>query len=224
LRTGNPDLRPADTHSIEAGYQYRKDDTTYLATLYLRETYHGFTTVTRYIDAVTLLTTHENLATNRSGGIELAATRDIGPVSLNFSSNIYRNQIDASNLGFASSRSATAWDAKLNANWRANKITLVQFNTNYRAKRLTPQGERRPSYIANLGLRRDLSDRKTAIVLTISDLFGSLKERTVIDTPTLHNDVTRRSNSRVVYLGVIYGFGAAKKKGKDNGLQFDNSL
>src|SRR5258708_6105788 len=86
LRAGNPKLRPEETHSIETGYQYRKDDTTYLAAVYFRDTYHAFTTVTRYIDSVTLLTTHENLATNRSGGLELSATTMIGPrVSLNFS-------------------------------------------------------------------------------------------------------------------------------------------
>lgn len=224
LREGNPNLKPEDTHSIEAGYQYRKDDTTYLAAVYFRDTYHGFTTVTRYIDAVTLLTTHENLATNKSGGLELTATRDIGAANVNFSANAYENQIDASNLGFSSSRSTFAWDAKLNVNYKASKTTQIQFNTNYTATRLTPQGERRPTFIANLGLRHDLKDKKTAVVLTVSDLFDSLKERTVIDTPTLHDDITRRRSSRIVYLGFIYNFGKQSKKQKDDALKFDNAL
>src|SRR5258708_23456710 len=54
LQAGNPHLKPEETHSIEAGYQYKKDETSYLATVYFRDTYHGFTTVTRYIDSVTL--------------------------------------------------------------------------------------------------------------------------------------------------------------------------
>ena len=224
LRAGNPHLRPEDTHSIETGYQYRKDETTYLATLYYRDTYHGFTTVTRYIDSTTLLTTHENLASNRASGLELAATTNLGPASVNFSSNVYRNTIDAANLGYSAGKSATAWDAKLNMNLHASKTTLIQLNTNYTSTRLTPQGERRPTYIANLGLRHEFADKKTALVLTVSDLFNSLKERTVIDTPVLHEDVTRRRSSRIIYAGLIYNFGKAVKKKKDDTLQFDSSL
>jgi len=87
-----------------------------------------------------------------------------------------------------------------------------------------PQGERRPTYIANLGLRHELNDKKTALVLTVSDVFNSLKERTVIDTPILREDVTRRRSSRIIYAGLIYNFGKPGKKKKDDTLQFDSSL
>jgi outer membrane receptor protein involved in Fe transport len=224
LRAGNPRLKPAETHSIETGYQYRKDDTTYLVALYFRDTYHSFTQVTRYIDSTTLLTTQENLATSQSGGLELTATRSIGPVTVNFSGNAYRNQIDASNLGLSSSRSTLTWDAKLNASYRVSKTTQIQLNSNYTATRLTAQGERRPTYITNLGLKHDFPDKKTSLIFTVSDVFNSLKERTIIDTPTLHDDTTRRRSSRIVYVGFIYNFGKTSKKAKDDGLKFDNSL
>lgn len=225
LRAGNPHLLPEDTHSIETGYQFKKDDTTYLTTVYYRQTYHGFTTITRYIDRVTLLTTQENLSANRSGGLELAATRDLGhQVNVNFSANAFRSEIDASNLGYAGTRSAIAWSAKLNANWHATKTDLVHFNTNYTAKRLTAQGDRLPTFIANVGLRHDFADKKTAFVLTVSDLFNSLKERSIISTPTLHDDVTRRRTSRIIYAGFIYNFGKPAKKKKDDSLQFDDKL
>jgi outer membrane receptor protein involved in Fe transport len=223
LRAGNPKLRPEETHSIETGYQYRKDDTTYLAALYFRDTYHAFTTVTRYIDSVTLLTTHENLASNRSGGLELAATTTLGShVSLNFSSNAFYSEIDASNLGYRGSRSAIAWDAKLNLDWHLTKTDLIQINTNYSAKRLTAQGYRLPTHVGNLGWRHDFKGKNTAFVLTISDVLNSLKERTVIDTPVLHDDSTRRRSSRIIYAGFIYNFGKPAKKKDD--LQFDNAL
>lgn len=223
LREGNPKLRPEETHSIEAGYQYHQDDTTYLAGIYYRDTYKAFTTVTRYIDAVTLLTTHENLASNQSGGVELVATTPIGKaVNLNFSANGYYSQIDASNLGFSAKRSTLAWDAKLNLEWHATKTNLIQFNSNYSAKRLTAQGYRLPTYYMNLGWRHDFAKKNLAFILTVSDLFNSLKERTIIDTPTLHDDLTRRRSSRIVYAGFIYSFGQAAKKPK--GMDFDSSL
>ncbi len=224
LRAGNPRLRPEETHSLETGYQYRKDDTTYLAALYFRDTYHAFTTVTRYLDAVTLLTTHENLSSNRSGGLELAATTDFGPkVALNFSANAFYSEIDATNLGFAGNRHTIAWDAKLNLNWHATKADSVQVDANYSAKRLTAQGYRLPTALANLGWRHDFADRKYAFTLTVSDVFDSLKERVVIDTPTLHDEISRRRSARIIYAGFVYNFGKAKK-GKKDDLQFDNSL
>lgn len=224
LRAGNPRLRPEETHSIEAGYQYRKDETTYLGAVYFRDTYRAFTTVTRYIDAVTLLTTHENLATKRSGGLELAATTALGrKVSVNFSANAFYSDIDAANLGFTNRRSTIAWDAKLNCNWHATKVDSVQLDANYSAKRLTAQGYRLPTGVANLGWRHDFKDRKYAFTLTVSDLFDSLREHTVIDTPILHDDITRRRSSRIVYAGFIYTFGKPPKKQKDD-LQFDTSL
>lgn len=225
LRAGNAHLLPEDTHSIEAGYQYKKDDTTYLAAIYFRQTDHAFTTITRYIDSVTLLTTQENLSANRSGGLELAATRDLGhQVSVNFSANAFRSEIDASNLGLSGTRSTIAWNAKLNASWHVSKTSLVQFNTNYTAKRLTAQGDRLPTFIANVGLRHDLADKRTAFVFTVSDLFNSLKERSVINTPTLHDEITRRRSSRIIYAGFIYNFGKPAKKKKDDSLQFDDKL
>jgi len=222
LRAGNPNLRPEDIHSLEAGYHYKKEATSYLAGVYFRQLYHGMTQVTRYIDTSTLLTTKENLAQNRSGGIELAVTREIGKVSVNGSSNIYYSQIDASNLGFSSRRSTITWDAKLSANFQLSKTTLFQFNSNFTAKRLTPQGYRYPTYVANFGIKHDMKDKKTSLVFTVSDLFNSYKERNLIDTLTLRDETTRRRTSRIIYAGIVYNLGKVSKK-KDDSLQYDSS-
>ena len=225
LRAGNPRLRPEDIHSIETGYQYRTDHTTLVATVYHRYLYNGFTNVTRDIGNSVLLTTHENLATSRSTGVELSATTDLGKrVSLNFSSNTFFNTIDASNLGFTGTKSDISWTAKLGASLRLAKATLLQFNTNYVSTRLTPQGTRRPTFIANLGLRQELKGKKIAVVLTISDLFNSLKESSLLDTPLLKEEITRRRSSRIVYLGLSYSFGQQSKKAKDENLKFDESI
>ncbi|MDP3071812.1 MAG: TonB-dependent receptor [Opitutaceae bacterium] len=224
LRAGNPRLVPEDIHSLESGWQYRKDDTTYLATVYYRQRYRGVTEVSRYIDATTLLTTKENLGTSRSGGLELGATTLIRDrIALNFSANVYRNEIDASNLGFSTRRATIALDAKLNASWDVSKATLVQLNANYTAKRLTPQGYRYPTHIVNLGLRHNFKDRRIVAVVSLSDVFNSLRERTRIETPVLRQDIERRRSSRILYVGFIYHFGRPPKKAKDD-LQFDATL
>ncbi len=225
LRQGNPLLKPEETHSIETGYQYRKDDTTLLGTLYYRYSYNGFTNVSQYINSTTTLTTEENLSKSQSGGLEFAASFNLGKsLSVNSSANIYYNEIDASALGYGKSMSTMAWAGKLSASYAFSKATVLQFNENYTAKRLTPQGYRLPTFVANIGLRHDFKNRNVALILTVSDLFNSLKESGRIDTPILHDDTTRRRSSRIVYAGFIYTFGAAKKRSKDDALQFDNQF
>lgn len=224
LRAGNPQLEAEEIHSFEAGYQYRKDDTTYLAAVYYRQRYNGITDVTRFVDATTLLTTKENLGDSRAGGAEVGITRRIAErLALNFSGNIYRNEIDAANLGFTGRRAATAWDAKLNANWDATKSTLIQLNASYTAKRLTPQGYREPTFIANLGLRHTFASRKTALIVSVSDVFDTLRDRTRLDTPLLRQDVTRRRSPRIIYVGLSYNFGQATKREAEE-PQYDTAL
>ena len=152
LQEGNPNLKPAEVHSIEAGYQYKNDATTYLGTLYYRYAYNAFTQVSRYINSTTLLTTEENLGSSTSGGLELAATQTLfEKLTVNASSDVFYNQINASNLGYASYASTYAWSAKLSAEYAFSKASFVQLDANYTAKRLTPQGEREPGFVTNVG-------------------------------------------------------------------------
>ena len=225
LRAGNPRLQPEDIHSLEAGYGFRYEDTSLTATAYYRYTYHGFTNLTTNLGNGVLLSTRQNLAVNRASGLEFTANTDLGKtVTLNSSANLFFNTIDASNLGYSSSRSDVAWMAKLGVAWRCAKDTQLQFNANYNSARLSPQGERRPTYVANVGLRHELWKKRAALVLTVSDLFNSLREEYVINTPQLREDLTRRRSARVIYLGYTYNFGQPAKKAKDDQLKFDNSL
>lgn len=224
LRAGNPALRPEHTHSIEAGWEYRAHETTLLASIYHRHRYDGVTDVTRFVDATTLLTTPENVGQSRSSGLELGATgRWRDSVGLDFSANVFRHEFDARNLGFAGRRAATAWEAKLNVHWDVSKRWVVQLNTSYRAPRLTAQGERSASTVTNLGMRHDLKDGKTSLIATVSDLFGSLRDRTTIDTPELRSEVTRRRSSQVIYLGIVRHFGSPRRAPNER-LEFDDTL
>ncbi len=225
LHAGNPRLQPEDIHSFEAGYAFRTDDVNLTSTVYHRYLYHGFTSVTRDLGNSVLFTTRENLSVSRSTGVEFTATADLGKrASLNFSSNTFFNTLDASNLGFSSSKSDISWMAKLGGSFRFSKETLVQVNTGYNSSRLTPQGSRRPSGVVNVGARRDFWQRKAAVVVTVSDLFNTMRESTRLDTPLLQQDVVRRRSPRIFYVGFIYNFGKTPKKPKDDGLKFDNTI
>jgi hypothetical protein len=103
----------------------------------------------------------------------------------------------------------------------SRKLSL-QLTSGYRAKRLTPQGERRPMAISNLGARYAATNR-TALVLTVSDVFQTFEGRTILDTPTLRSDTTMRRGASVVYFGVVHQFGGPPKRNGED-MQFDEGM
>lgn len=183
LRAGNPLLKPEFIHSIEFGCQIQDDAVSIVPGIFYRNRYNGFTTVTKPLNDSTLLTTEENLSTDQSGGLELVFTGTVWNIfALNLSANAFYEEIDASNLGYAGTKSAISWNSSLNCNVHVTKSTMFQVNSNYRSSRLTPQGEVSPSVVLNLGFRQDLIKGKLSLVATVSDIFASLKRKTDLNT------------------------------------------
>ncbi|THD58771.1 MAG: TonB-dependent receptor, partial [Phenylobacterium sp.] len=73
FRQGNLNLKPEQTDSFEAGYQYRSGGTFYLATAYYRQSNHDFTDVVTELAGGALLDTKENLSSSTHAGLELVA-------------------------------------------------------------------------------------------------------------------------------------------------------
>lgn len=224
LRAGNPKLKPEDIHSIEFGHQYKRGDSSFITTAYYRQLYNGLADITTYVDATTLLTTKTNLSTSRAYGVEFAANTSLAKwATLDLSTNTFFNKIDASNLGVSNQHSAVSWLAKAGLTLRPAKATLIQLNTNYTSSKLTAQGRRGASYVSSIGVRQQLLPNRLILTLSVSDLFNSLKETTQIDTPLLHETITRRRGARIIYLGCQYKFGRTAKA-KDEALRFDEGL
>ena len=224
LRIGNPGLKPADIHSIEFGYQYKKNNTTFLTTAYYRSTYNGFTEITRFINDSIKLSTSENLAKSSSAGLEVILSTKFGNfATMNLGTNAFYQTIDASSLGYSSNKSTVSWSANMSTGLNLTKSTVMQITSSYSALRLTPQGQQLPTFVLNTGLKQELFNRKATVLLTVSDLFNSMKGRSIIDIPELYESSVRSRSARMIYLGFTYTFGNEKKE-KENVIKFDNQL
>jgi outer membrane receptor protein involved in Fe transport len=224
LREGNPKLKPEDIHSLETGYQYKSDNLTFLSTLYYRYLYNGMTSITKFINDTVMLTTSQNLSKSQSMGVEFVLTTNINNIlNLNLSTNTYYNKIDASSLGYSNNKSAVTWSANLSAGVNITKSTVVQVTSNYMAKRLTPQGEMLPAFVLNAGFRQEFFKGKAAILVTVSDLFNSLRNNSVINTPELYQSVIRKRSARIIYAGFTYVFGSQGKK-KETQIKYDTQF
>ncbi|WP_421739057.1 TonB-dependent receptor domain-containing protein [Caulobacter sp.] len=218
-RAGNPDLKPQQTDSYELGWQYRKAQTYYLATVYVRQNKESVTDVVRDLGGGVLLTTKENLGKNNSAGLELVANGRLTPkITYNLSSNIFHNEITATNLGFSGKRSDTMVSGRANVNWQATPKDFFQVNAFTTGRRLTPQGYREPIQMVNLGYRRKVND-KLSFVVTAQDVLKGFEDTVVINTPALRDTTTRTANVRAVFFGFSYSFGGGKPRPE----QFDFS-
>jgi outer membrane receptor protein involved in Fe transport len=206
-KQGNPRLRPQVTDSFEAAYQQRRGFNYYLATLYWREARDGVTDVVQDLGGGVLLTTRENLAKSRSGGLELVANARLTPkLSYTISGNGYWNEIAASDLGFPDKRSAWVVSGYAALNLQATPKDLVQVSGFAIGKRLTPQGYREPTGMLNIGYRHKFNDRLSGVV-TVQDALNSFGDRLVVDTAALRERRVQDLNLRGVYIGLTWGFG-----------------
>jgi outer membrane receptor protein involved in Fe transport len=223
LRSGNPKLQPEMINSYEFGYKWQNKHFTVVPGLYYRDKRQGFTFVTVPVNDSVLLTTIQNLSSDRSAGFELILSATAGKFfSANLSNNVFYNQIDASGLGYSNKKSIVSMNTNLVSTFTITPNTVLQVAINYRSARLTPQGEIYPNFVWNTGVRQDLFKKKLSLVLTASDLLNTLRQKTVLNTPFMKQVSVRKRDARIVYFGVSYRFGRTSKKA-DEKMQFDNN-
>ncbi len=224
LRAGNPKLLPEVIHSVEFGYRWQNNKFSFVPSIYYRYKEDGFTSVIKPLNDSVLLNTEENLSKDRSAGLELVFTAKAGKFfNANMGANFFYNQIDASELGFDEMKSIVSMSLNFNSTFTFTPITMLQFSTNYRSSRLTAQGRSFGSIVFNLGIRQDMFKKKVSFVLTASDLFKSLRQKSSIDTYFLDQSSITRRDGRIFYLGLNFKFGSSAKKAEDK-MEFDDSL
>jgi len=224
IRAGNPNLLPEYIHSVELGFNYQNDQYSILPSVYYRYRSNGFTRLTRLINDTTSLTTEENLSHDQSAGIEFIFSVNSGNFfTTNLSTDVFYNQVDASNLGYSNKRSIISWSGSFTMNLNLIKTLLFQLNSNYRSARLTPQGEFHPRFVLNAGAKQEFFQGKLSLLFTVSDIFKSLKRKIDINTLQLIENSVASRDGRIFYLGFLYNFGSQSKRSKDAQLKYDEN-
>ena len=225
IHKGNPNLLPEYIHSFEFGCKFQNDDISIVPSIYYRYTYNTFTQITQAVNDTTILTTKMNLSNDQSAGMEFIISANAGKVfSAHASTNVFYNTIDASNLCYSNKKSIITWSGALTFNLNLWKATILQMSSNYSSPTLTPQGEYRPRFVANLGLRQDLFENKLSLILTVADIFNTVKRELHLDSPLLNETVINKRDGRIIYFGFTYHFGQPAKKSKEDQIKYDEGL
>jgi hypothetical protein len=107
------------------------------------------------------------------------------------------------------SRGGWSWTAKGQVAFRPNNRWALQWNGEYEAPRILPQGITYPAYGMDLSASLTWNKSWTA-VLQLSDVFDSRRFGNTIQSETLFQEFIRRREVRFLRLTVTYRFGNAE--------------
>ena len=145
-QTGNPDLRPEFTNSLELSYQktYGQKNNTFLATVFGK-----YTTdlIARYqsrqkvgsSDTMAFVSTWINANTAYAAGLELVFRNNLTKWwELNLNTNIYYSKINGSDVVPDLENERTSSFTKLNNTFKINKGWSIQLSGDYQSKSALP--------------------------------------------------------------------------------------
>ncbi|WP_162051492.1 outer membrane beta-barrel family protein [Pontibacter pamirensis] len=223
---GNPRLNPEFINSLESGYlKYWGNSSFNISTFYRHTTdqiqrLRQPAVVTEDGETFTRLeTTFINLSSGSSYGVELAATHTVGNWwRLNGSLSGYRTELNDSQGDTELSNSMLSWNTRVNSTMTVWEDLDIQLNAFYRAPMATIQGRREQLFSADLGLRKDVLNKRGTVMLRVSDIFNTRQWNfTSYEEGVFRSESNNRRQSRIIYVGFTYRINSDSSRGDENG-------
>lgn len=201
---GNPDLKDEFIHLVELGYQFSAPRFRLTPAIYYRNRTNRIMEVASQINDETVWK-RENIGHSQAVGADLSGSwNPVRILTIGFSGDVYRDEIDGRTIGYDEKKSLVCWDVKGNVNVSITPTTDFQIDGFYISDQLTPQGKIKSRYSVNAGLSQYFLNRKLCANLSINNIFDSLEETTIIDTPNLEMTQKRNRDARVAWLTLTY--------------------
>lgn len=213
IRKGNPLLDPEYTDSYEIEYNRYIGRLSLTATAYTRIT-HDYIQRYRVLtpDGVTI-TTFENLSQARNYGIE--GILNGSPYkwwNFTFSTNVFRNEIDASNIEEDLNSSAYSVSGRIFTTFKLPYNFDLQLSYFYRAPMKVTQGTMKDMQNATIAASKKILKDKGVITVRLSDPFDIQRFGFEFESPQYYQDFTRRRQVRTLNVAFTYRFGELKDR------------
>lgn len=204
IKQGNPDLKAELIHLVELSYSIGKSTYSATSTLYYRHKTNRIMDIAAQVNN-DIIWTKQNLGNSNTYGFEVSVNwQPLRWFNAGASADIYRDEIDGRSIGYDAQKKMNCFLTKANIQIKLSPTTLLQGDGFYISDQLTAQGEIKSRYSVNAGIAQYLADRKLKATLSITNLFDSLKETTVISTGAFQQTQIRNRDACVSWLTLTY--------------------
>lgn len=211
-RRGNPLLRPEFINSVEANYNRIFTSGNIFTSVYVKQTEGAITNFTERLSTDTTGTILINSFINGNTMYNMGWENNIKwsffkrklDASVNF--NLFYTDINASVGGATISNQGFSWNTKGMVSYKLPKNFTVQWNGNYEAPRIIPQGKTLDQYSMDVSLSKEIAKMFT-FNLVVNDVFNTRRFGTFYESAVMTQDISRRRETRFVRLSVTWRFG-----------------
>lgn len=224
VQFGNPELTPEYSHSISLNFLKTWAEHTLSLSTYYRPTTDVMQRI-RYQNAEDglMYMTTMNLTKRQSLGVELIGKNKLFRIlDLTTTLNGYYNKLD----GFTyvidgqtvtgEGDNSFSWDARMLASLIFPYDISVQMTGNYRSRGVITQGYRKPNASLDLGIRKNLFNKKVAVAFNWRDVFGTRKWDNYTESDTFWRH-QKNWRDPMVNFQVTWNFGNMGSKNREGG-------
>ena len=187
--SGNPNLDPEYTHSMEFGHIKYWDNASLTSSVYYRYT-EGVTERIRTVDAEgNSFTRPVNLSTEKSWGAEATfsvSLTDWWDVDGNV--NVFHSTTEGEFEGQSFDAEALSMFGRLNTKMKLWKKLDTQLRFNYRAPRNNTQGRTKSMSHLDLAFSKEVLNNNGTLTLSVNDLFNSRRRRYISEGPDFYTE------------------------------------
>ncbi|MBO5957050.1 MAG: TonB-dependent receptor [Bacteroidales bacterium] len=212
--TGNPDLLPTYTNSVEGGWtKYWNRFGSVGLTAYYRDSKNTVDNISdvilddffgRYVQ----YSYPVNVGKSSTKGLEANVTyRPTGMFNMRLYANVYDYYFETKFNDELVEDNSLVYSVRLNL-WTKlwNKLE-VHASGNYRSPQKSLFAERQANYSINCGLRADFFDRKMSVHINVNDIFNWNRWDNNITNPYYQSYSSFKFNSRSISAGLVFRFG-----------------
>ena len=211
LNAGNPALRPERSMLLELSHLKDFKSLSVSNSLFYREITGLVGRVRTYLGGDTTLTRYENVSKSRAWGFENLSTWSVSKAyKITLSSSVYQTDLQGLINSTEVNLNRWSWNSRLNQQFKVKGNWSMQLSGIYQSSQINTLGIINPYYTVDLGLKKDFG--RLSLNARINDLFNS--QKMIYDSRPfgLINDLERKKETRIYYIGFSYKFESKKLK------------
>jgi outer membrane receptor protein involved in Fe transport len=206
IQSGNPELKPEFTHKAELGYSNYETAGGWGPSLFMDYSNNAITRIRTIDENGIALSRFDNVGREMAYGLETDFSKTMWEVlKINGSGRVFRSEV-VSAMAQIDNRT-WSYSGNLNAFVKLPLDFRASAYINYEGPRAIAQGTREGVFVANMGIRKDLLEKKATVSFNIQDIFLSRAYKSQLRTDTYSQNSLWQQTNRMINLSFNYRFG-----------------